>query len=453
MILDAIKGAGKVYFDITDIVHYASRESRVSGIQRVQVRIIDSFARMFPRKAMVVFEHPKTHEIISADAASVFFEAEFDAISFLGRLGLISARRFPKKKLIVQRLSANAGHLQIYREQLRVYFSALFAPERLAALGLVLTEAPLKGRKIKLWKLRSPDEIKNLIFLGTNWSFDGLHRLAAGVKNADGQVYQLIHDLIPLRWPEFCGGDAPDIFRKFLEESARFTTTYLAVSEFSANDLRSYLRDQGADRSVKALRLAHEFFGFPRQFCDPAVSRAQPAYFLFVGTLDRRKNIENLALAWEIVSEKMSENAPNIVFAGRRGWDSQDFFKIVGGLTAAKEKFIFYEGPSDYELAHLYANAEALILPSYAEGWGLPVGEAAWFGTPSLISSTSSLPEVCPEASVYIQGLGPEGISDAVVEFIRQGGRSSLANESANWKLETWDDVAQRLHGLLVFPS
>lgn len=453
MILDAIKGAGKVYFDITDIVHYASRESRVSGIQRVQIRIIGSFARIYPRKAMVIFEHPKTHEILWADASSVFFEAEFDAISFLSRLGLISARRYPKKKLIVQRLSADAGHLRIYREQLKVYFSALFAPERLSALGLVLPEAPLKGRRIKLWKLRSASDIKNLVFLGTNWSFEGLHRLAAGVKDADGQVYQLIHDLIPLRWPEFCGGDAPSVFQNFLEESIRFTTTYFAVSEFSANDLKFYLRDQGVERGVKVLRLAHEFFGYPREFSSSATSIVQSSYFLFVGTLDRRKNIENLALAWGILSEKMRSNAPSIVFAGRCGWDSQEFFEIIGRLAAAKEKFIFHEGPSDHELAQLYANAEALILPSYAEGWGLPVGEAAWFGTPSLISTTSSLPEVCPEASVHIEGLDPEGIADAVVDFMRQGGRSSLASKSANWKLETWDDVAQRLHGLLVFSS
>lgn len=455
MSIDSINGVGKVFFDITDIVHYASRESRVSGIQRVQIRIIGSFARMYPGDAMVVFEHPGTREIFWADAAAVFCETDFDAIGFLSRLGLISARRYPKKKLIVQRLSENAGRLQIYREQLKVYFSALFARERLIALGFSIPEAPLKGGRIKIWSIKNPGEIRNLIFLGTNWSFDGLHRLASDVKDAGGQVFQLIHDLIPLRWPDFCGGDASDVFRKFLDESINFATAYLAVSEFSANDLRAYLKDKGVERGVKALRLAHEFSGFPRESCDPSVLalNAPSPYLLFVGTLDRRKNIENLALAWEIVALKMGDSAPNIVLAGRRGWDSREFFDIVDRLMAAKGKFIFHEGPSDQELAHLYANAEALILPSYAEGWGLPVGEAAWFGTPSLISATSSLPEVCPESSVLIEGLGPEEISDAVIKFVRQGGRATFASHSAEWKLETWDDVAKRLHELLVFSS
>ena len=135
-------------------------------------------------------------------------------------------------------------------------------------------------------------------------------------------------------------------------------------------------------------------------------------HVLFVGTLSERKNLGTLLRAYRLLRERVSD-APPLVLAGHR--------------TPAFERWapLCDEGPLEGHVTvtgyvdtarriDLYQRARMLILPSYEEGFGLPVLEAMACGVPVVISSRGSLPEVAGDAAVPIDADDVEGFAAAM---------------------------------------
>ncbi|MBN1954004.1 MAG: glycosyltransferase family 4 protein [Anaerolineae bacterium] len=123
-----------------------------------------------------------------------------------------------------------------------------------------------------------------------------------------------------------------------------------------------------------------------------------PRYLVFVGTIEPRKNLGRLLETFEVVrAEGLSDG---LVVVGRRGWLYGDFFTRLE-QSPARDAVILPGYVPDAELPAIYAGAQALVLPSHYEGFGLPVLEAMACGTPVATSNTSSLPEVGGDAALY----------------------------------------------------
>jgi glycosyltransferase involved in cell wall biosynthesis len=125
----------------------------------------------------------------------------------------------------------------------------------------------------------------------------------------------------------------------------------------------------------------------------PAASPAAAPYFLYVGTLEPRKNLDGLIEAWR---EVRGRHGVDLVLAGRRRADFSEL-PPEPGLRVTGEV-------SDTDLAQLYSGALALVYPSHYEGFGLPVLEAMQCGACVLISKDAALCEVAGEAGVNLDG-------------------------------------------------
>jgi len=119
---------------------------------------------------------------------------------------------------------------------------------------------------------------------------------------------------------------------------------------------------------------------------------------LYVGTLQPRKNIETLIRAFAKFQEKYPEF--ELVLAGKKGWMYNKIYELVTDLGLDNDVFIT-DYITDYQLGFLYKNAFCLVMPSFYEGFGLPVLEAMGSGCPVISSFSSSLPEVGGEACLY----------------------------------------------------
>ena len=167
-----------------------------------------------------------------------------------------------------------------------------------------------------------------------------------------------------------------------------------AVSHTTAADMEAYAREQGIRlaRPVAPLRLGSE----RRQ--PPSVrSRHLPApgsYALIVSTIEARKNHLLLFRVWRRMLEEMpSDCVPTLVFAGRIGWLVADLMQQIANTDNLGGKLVIVESPCDTDLASLYHGCLFTLLPSFFEGWGLPVRESLAFGKPCLIAYRTSLPE------------------------------------------------------------
>ena len=134
-------------------------------------------------------------------------------------------------------------------------------------------------------------------------------------------------------------------------------------------------------------------------------------YLLFVGTIEPRKNLTRLLSAFETVhAERLTDG---LVIVGRRGWLYGDFFARLE-QSPARDAVHFTGYVPDEDLPAICAAAQALVLPSLYEGFGLPVLEAMACGTPVVASRTSSIPEVGGEAALYCDPTNTEAMTETI---------------------------------------
>jgi glycosyltransferase involved in cell wall biosynthesis len=170
-----------------------------------------------------------------------------------------------------------------------------------------------------------------------------------------------------------------------------------------------------------------------------------PSYFLFVGTLEPRKNLVRLLTAYSQLENGLKEQT-KLVIAGGKGWGGVDITQVITelGLT----KFVRILGyVDDATLSALYSNAEFLAMPSLYEGFGLPLLESMVHGTPVLTSNNSSMPEVAGDAGVLVDALDVGSIMEGLDLLIgNKQYRCELANNAkGNAARYSWDKSAEQL--------
>ena len=139
-------------------------------------------------------------------------------------------------------------------------------------------------------------------------------------------------------------------------------------------------------------------------------------YFLFVGTLDPRKNFERIFKAFERL--RPLRQGLHLVIIGGEGWKNKKFLKMV--RTHPLKDHIHMPGylPRNQLLSY-YKNAICLMFPSLYEGFGLPILEAMSCGTPVITSNVSSMQEVAGDAALLVDPYDTSAIADAMNELLR----------------------------------
>ena len=120
-------------------------------------------------------------------------------------------------------------------------------------------------------------------------------------------------------------------------------------------------------------------------------------YFIFVGSLKPSKNVEGLVKAFA----KLDENY-NLVIVGKKAWLYAGIFGLVRSLKL-DERVVFTGFVEEWEKQVLLSESMAFVLPSFVEGFGIPILEAMVCQTPVVVSAVASLPEVASTAGIYVQ--------------------------------------------------
>jgi glycosyltransferase involved in cell wall biosynthesis len=222
--------------------------------------------------------------------------------------------------------------------------------------------------------------------------------------------------------------------------SARVSRLIITVTRCTKNDIVTYYR---ADPSLVAIT----YEGYKKIAADDtsgilAVRQrygiTEP-YYLFVGTLEPGKNLRNLISGFKGLSVEMQ-----LVVVGKWWVRYKETFRHVEELGLTK-RVIFTGYVPDSDLATLYANAMAFVLPSFHEGFGLPMVEAMSFGCPVCCSNTSCLPEIAGDAALLFNPHDVTQIEDALKRVRDPQVRNALAAKGhERLKRFTWESCARR---------
>jgi glycosyltransferase involved in cell wall biosynthesis len=167
-------------------------------------------------------------------------------------------------------------------------------------------------------------------------------------------------------------------------------------------------------------------------------------YLLFVGTLEPRKNIENIVLAFNHLKKNYSI-PHHLVLIGKKGWKYNKILRTIS--NSPYQNYIHHlDYLADDLVVKFYENTTAFIYPSHYEGFGLPVLEAMTLGTPVITSCTSSLPEVVGDAAVTVN---PQNFLELATEIYRVISQPNLQEElrakgKSRAKLFSWEQTARQ---------
>jgi glycosyltransferase involved in cell wall biosynthesis len=170
-----------------------------------------------------------------------------------------------------------------------------------------------------------------------------------------------------------------------------------------------------------------------------ADARAQP-YFLCVGTLEPRKNVRLLLTVWERFSAE-SPPCAKLILVGKPSWTQGDDFQRIRDLEASGVVEI-RSGLADEALLDLMAGARALLFPSLAEGWGLPLSEALAMGLPVLASDLPVFREIGQGAPEFLPAADADAWESSIRAYAAAGSDARLAQlaRMRGYQPITWDE-------------
>jgi glycosyltransferase involved in cell wall biosynthesis len=206
-----------------------------------------------------------------------------------------------------------------------------------------------------------------------------------------------IHDLVPLRFPDWVEAETRRMHGPKYENAARTCDRIFVNSRFTAGEVVELL-------GVPKERIVVAYPGIDPRF-RPDGERADLGgpYLLAVSTLEPRKNLPALVGAFALLRRRRPELT--LAIAGLGGWEERP-------LEAEGVRLLGFV--SDEELARLYRGAAAFAYPSRFEGFGIPVVEALASGTPAVVSSHPSLDEASGDAALRADPDDPEAFADAL---------------------------------------
>jgi glycosyltransferase involved in cell wall biosynthesis len=236
-----------------------------------------------------------------------------------------------------------------------------------------------------------------VLMLGAPWLHPGYGERVSRLRRGCGVSFALlVHDIIPLRRPEWVPRDSSHWFHTRFGPLLGECDYIFATSQASAGDVEHFAREIGLNipLPVRALPFGTGFSCGAT--AEPVRADVLPEgdYVLFVSTVEVRKNHALLLRVWRRLLEELPyEHVPTLVFAGRSDPSVVDVMRQLVNSDYLGGKIRHVEAPSDAELAALYRGCLFTVFPSFYEGWGLPVSESLSFGKPCIVSSATSLPE------------------------------------------------------------
>ncbi|MFH1192801.1 MAG: glycosyltransferase family 1 protein [Candidatus Jorgensenbacteria bacterium] len=264
-----------------------------------------------------------------------------------------------------------------------------------------------------------------------------------------------VHDLSWVRYPNFFS--LRKRFWHWMQDvrgQVRRATRLIAVSEATRRDVIAtfgvapekvvtvhsgvnpfFRRIPADDASLREFRARHNL--------------AKP-FFLFVGTLEPRKNVAGIVEAFNAVKGRASCRDASLVLVGRRGWLYDGIMRAIGGSPHRHDIRLW--GPAtEEELRYLYNLARAFVYPSLFEGFGFPVLEAQACGAPVVTSDNSSLPEVAGVGAMFVNPHDDGTLADAMEKiFADEPLRAALREKGfANVKRFSWRRAAEETLAVL----
>lgn len=288
--------------------------------------------------------------------------------------------------------------------------------------------------------------------LSDSWNaFDEFAPLFRRIRAGGGEIVSCIFDLIPELYPHACHEVTVPLYDTWLRKALIESDGFVAISRTVGEELAAFVKERGlphrpglkigwfhcgSDISTSSATTAREKIA-------AAVETPAPV-FLCVATIEPRKGHRTALRAFDELWRGGLD--ARLIFVGRRGWFEE---AVIAEITTHPEygrRLYWFDDVEDEELAFLYDKAAAVLAPSYAEGFGLPIAEAARRDRPAICSDIPVFREVGGEGAAYFRVNDPHALAERVTDWL--AGR--VVTDTAKVSRSSWAEAARRIVAVIA---
>ena len=263
-------------------------------------------------------------------------------------------------------------------------------------------------------------------------------KLVRSILRAErARFVNLVHDVIPVTYPEFARPNGAAEHARRVRTIDRFADAIITNSQATLDALRPHL----SGRQNRIMRVAH----LGCEWSEPGPEAPPPddtrPYFLFISTIEPRKNHLLLLNVWRRLAELLGDEAPRLILIGRRGWENENVIDVLERSVTLRGLVVEHADLDDRHLAQLLGGARAVLLPSFAEGYGMPVAEALAAGVPVICSDIEALREVGHDVPDYLDPLDGLGWLEMILDYTKPDSprRAAQQDRMLSWSPVSWD--------------
>lgn len=291
-----------------------------------------------------------------------------------------------------------------------------------------------------LTNIRIKLNVKNGIFLNVgsqakmiSKEFLSKHHLTA---------FFMIHDLLPIEFSEYSNAGFAPIFKRNIEAILVNADAIILNSKDTQDKLLTYARQ--TNLNLPKNRVALLGFGLEERFL---CNKAEPIckennYFVVIGSIVPRKNHIMLLNIWRRLVQQGIRDIPKLIIIGGRGWRCSNVTDMLDDCTTIKDHVFELNNCKDAELQTYLKGARALLFPSFAEGYGLPLVEALQLTTPVIASDISVFHEIGGDIPEYIDPLDAISWMNMILEYAKPNSlmRAKQMERMHGYKAPTWEE-------------
>lgn len=256
-----------------------------------------------------------------------------------------------------------------------------------------------------------------------------------------------VHDLIPISHPEYCRSGESERHKIRMNTVLGTGQGVIVNSIATLEELAAYAEVNGL--SMPPAVVAHLA---PARMPLPVVDRPlNRPYFVMLGTIEPRKNHWLMLQVWRRLIERLGNAAPCLVVVGQRGWECENVVNLLDRCEVLNGFVFEYPACSDAELASWLRHAQALLFPSFTEGFGMPLVEALALGTPVIASDLPAFREIALNIPEYVDPLDGKRWADLIIEYAIAESpiRLRQCQRMSEFVAPTWDAHFEQVAALI----
>ncbi|MEN8120179.1 MAG: glycosyltransferase family 1 protein [Bacteroidota bacterium] len=271
---------------------------------------------------------------------------------------------------------------------------------------------------------------------------DGYLSLTSKVKSVP-----VIHDINFTHYPKDLPYSTRLYYNYFFPQFAKKAERIVTVSEYSKQDIAStyHIEKEKIDVVYNGSNTIYKPITDEKKVKAKNEYTNGSDYFVFIGSIHPRKNVSRMLMAFDKF-RKLSPKPYKLIIIGSHFFKNREMKNTHKSLEYKKD-ILFFGHQSPENIKCLLGTARALILASKFEGFGIPVLEAMYCNVPSIISESTSLPEVGGNAALYVDPFSLDSISNAMIKIANDDKLRNQLIENGKIQREnfSWDKTAEKL--------